>query len=41
VVYRRDLTSLGWPLDPMILDALRAGMGMENVVESTTGLEVR
>jgi len=41
VVYRRDLTSLGWPLDPVILDALRAGVGMENVIESTTGLEVR
>jgi type II secretory pathway component PulK len=41
VIYRRDLTSLGWPLDPMILDALRAGVGMENVIESTTGLEVR
>jgi DNA uptake protein ComE-like DNA-binding protein len=41
VVYRRDLTSLGWPLDPAILDALRAGVGMENVIETTTGLEVR
>jgi len=43
VVYRRDLTSLGWPLDPMILDALRAGMAMENLIDYTitTGLEVR
>ena len=41
VVYRRDLTSLGWPLDPEILDALRAGAAMEDVLEETTGLEVR
>jgi hypothetical protein len=42
VVYRRDLTSLGWPLDPMILDALRAGYPMESMIdETTTGLEVR
>ncbi len=42
VVYRRDLTSLGWPLAPAILDALRAGYPMESVIdETTTGLEVR
>jgi hypothetical protein len=42
VVYRRDLTSLGWPLDPAILDALRAGYPMESVIdETTTGPEVR
>jgi DNA uptake protein ComE-like DNA-binding protein len=42
VVYRRDLTSLGWPLDPVILDALRAGYPMESVIdETTTGPEVR
>lgn len=41
VVYRRDLTSLGWPLDPDILDALRTGAAMEDVLEATTGLEVR
>jgi len=41
LVYRRDLTSLGWPLDPDILDALRTGAAMEDVLEATTGLEVR
>jgi hypothetical protein len=42
VVYRRDLTSLGWPLDPAILDALRAGYPMESVIDvTTTGPEVR
>jgi len=40
VVYRRDLTSLGWPLDPEILDALRTGAAVEDALEETTGLEV-
>lgn len=28
IVYRRDLTDLGWPMDPAVLDALRSGAGV-------------
>ncbi len=28
IVYRRDLTSLGWPLPKEIRDSLRAGQGV-------------
>jgi hypothetical protein len=36
VIFRRDLTGLGWPMDPLILDALRAGASMESVIQETT-----
>jgi len=29
IVYRRDLTSLGWPLDPQIRASLRSGQGIQ------------
>lgn len=35
VLYRRDLTHLGWPLDPDILAALRAGTPVEEVLAAT------
>jgi type II secretory pathway component PulK len=28
IIYRRDLTPFGWPLDPQILDSLRHGAGI-------------
>jgi hypothetical protein len=31
IVYRRDLTDRGWPLDPAILDAMRAGEALDSV----------
>lgn len=31
VIYRQDLTSLGWPLDEQILDKLRAGASLDQV----------
>jgi type II secretory pathway component PulK len=30
IVYRRDLTDGGWPMDPQILASLRAGQGLGN-----------
>ena len=27
IIYRREITDRGWPLDPQILDSLRAGQG--------------
>ena len=36
IVYRRDLTNLGWPLDPAIRDDLRNGRYQPPVV--TTGV---
>lgn len=42
VVFRRNLTGLGWPLDPRILADLRAGRDMESVIDYTvSGREVR
>ncbi len=40
VVYSRDLSSLGWPLDPQIMADLRAGVPADDVVRSytTTGV---
>jgi hypothetical protein len=29
IIYRRDLTSFGWPLDPQIQKSLRAGEGIQ------------
>lgn len=36
IVYRKDLTEYGWPLDPAIRQSLRNGEGLTNYV-STTG----
>jgi len=42
VVFRRDLTGLGWPLDPQILTELRNGADMESVIDETiTAREIR
>jgi len=38
VIFRRDLTGLGWPLDAQILQALRAGESMESVIDYTISL---
>ena len=35
IVFKRDLTGLGWPLDPEILDRLRDGEYIEEVLETT------
>jgi len=35
VLYRRDLTGRGWPLDQGILDRLRAGEPLEDVLKAT------
>ena len=36
VVYRQDLTHLGWPLAPEIIDGLRFGMPLEQVVQTAS-----
>lgn len=36
IVYRRDLTQRGWPMDTQILASIRAG-GMQNTLAMTTG----
>jgi DNA uptake protein ComE-like DNA-binding protein len=36
IVYRRDLTSLGWPLPPEVRDSMRAGKGVPASVSGTT-----
>ena len=35
VIYRQDLTSLGWPLPKEILSDLRSGVPLEDVLEAT------
>jgi type II secretory pathway component PulK len=35
VIYRQDLTRLGWPLDPEILTQLRSGAGLDGVLQVT------
>ena len=35
LIYRQDLTALGWPLSPDILTLLRSGTPMEEVLETT------
>lgn len=35
VIYRQDLTRLGWPLDPAILSQLRSGAGLDRVLQVT------
>lgn len=35
VVYRQDLTHLGWPLSPDIITTLRTGVLLEDVLETT------
>lgn len=37
IVYRKDLTSLGWPLDPAIREALRAGSSLPAATGQGTG----
>jgi DNA uptake protein ComE-like DNA-binding protein len=37
VVYWKDLTYLGWPLDPSILTTLRSGTGLTSATTVTTG----
>jgi len=36
VVYRQDLTRLGWPLAPEIIEGLRFGMPLEQVVQTAS-----
>lgn len=36
VLYRQDLTRLGWPLDESLLDRLRAGVGPEEIAAERT-----
>jgi DNA uptake protein ComE-like DNA-binding protein len=36
VVYRQDLTHLGWPLPQDIIERLRSGMPLEQVVQTTS-----
>jgi DNA uptake protein ComE-like DNA-binding protein len=36
IVYRKDLTEYGWPLDPAILDSLKQGQGLPAGVVSST-----
>jgi hypothetical protein len=38
VVHRLDLTHCGWPLDPTILDLLRAGERIEDVLTAVKEL---
>jgi len=33
IVYRRDLSDAGWPLDPSVLESLRSGQGPVNALE--------
>jgi type II secretory pathway component PulK len=35
VIYRQDLTPLGWPLAPELLDEVRSGTPLEQVLEDT------
>ena len=35
LLYRQDLTHLGWPLSPDIVNLLRSGTPMEEVLETT------
>ena len=37
VLYWKDLTYLGWPLDPSILTSLRSGTGISGTTASSTG----
>jgi uncharacterized protein YqjF (DUF2071 family) len=37
VLYWKDLTYLGWPLDPTILTSLRSGTGLTSGTASATG----
>jgi len=39
VIYRQDLTFLGWPLDPQILSGLRAGVPIEDAAPIQTVVE--
>ncbi len=36
VIYRQDLTHLGWPLDPQLLDRLRSGETMQQISQEAT-----
>ena len=37
VLYWKDLTYLGWPLDPTLLTSLRSGTGLSGSAASATG----
>lgn len=39
IIYRKDLTSLGWPLPPEVRDSMRAGKGIPPEVTGTTNAE--
>jgi DNA uptake protein ComE-like DNA-binding protein len=39
IIYRKDLTSLGWPLPPEVRDSMRAGKGVPVSVTGTTNQE--
>jgi len=41
VLYWKDLTHLGWPLDPTVLDTLRAGGDVSQLTMSVTGKDMR
>jgi DNA uptake protein ComE-like DNA-binding protein len=37
IIYRKDLTDLGWPLDPAIRTSLRAGQGLPSGIVNPSG----
>jgi hypothetical protein len=37
VIYRKDLTSLGWPLPAEVRDSLRAGRGVPDSAQGLGG----
>lgn len=37
IIYRKDLTSLGWPLDPQVRQGLRSGKPVSGFVTGNTG----
>ncbi|MFB3894067.1 MAG: hypothetical protein ACE15C_18825 [Phycisphaerae bacterium] len=39
VVYRQDLTRLGWPLDPNIITQLRAGVTLDSFARAQTAVQ--
>ena len=41
VVYWKDMTYLGWPLDPTILTTLRSGTGLTSATAVTTGVSAK
>ena len=39
IIYRKDLTSLGWPLPPDVLTSMRTGKGVPQYLTGTTNAE--